>query len=77
MAQGSVENPPCWLIPRYYEHMQSSVKGGCVMYDEIVCTKIAINEIEVDHSKFKLKLDFELINEKGITTNQKEIVDIQ
>jgi hypothetical protein len=51
--------------------MQFGVKGGRVMYDEIVCTKIAINETEVDHSKFKLKLDFELINEKGITTNQK------
>jgi hypothetical protein len=71
MAQGSVKNPPCWLIPRYYEHMQSSVRGGCVMYNEIVCTKIAVNEIEVGHSKFKLKLGLELINEQGINTNQK------
>jgi len=41
------------------------------MYNEIVCTKIAVNEIEVGHSKFKLKLGLELINEQGINTNQK------
>jgi hypothetical protein len=63
MAQGSVENPPCWLIPRYCERTQSSVKGGRVMHDEIVCTKIAVNETEVSHNKLKLKLGFELINE--------------
>jgi hypothetical protein len=41
------------------------------MYDEIVCTKIAVNEVEVNHSKLKLKLGFELIHEQGVTTNQK------
>jgi hypothetical protein len=71
MAQGLSKNPPCWLIPRYYERTQSSVKRGHVMCNEIVCTKIMVNETKVNHSKFKLKLRLELINEQGITTSQK------
>jgi hypothetical protein len=34
------------------------------MYDEIVCTKIVVNETKVSHNKLKLKLGLELINKE-------------